>query len=71
MLNRNTSKKLQKHCLRLGETFVTADNLIDATNNTDGFADVSGALKVTALVLIKMANDFRMMASALVAVLMN
>ena len=46
-----------------GETFVTADNLIDATNNTDGFADVSGALKVTALVLIKMANDFRMMAS--------
>jgi len=46
-----------------GEKFVTADNLIDATNNTDGFADVSGALKVTALVLIKMANDFRMMAS--------
>lgn len=46
-----------------GETFVTADNLIDATNNTDGFADVSSALKVTALVLIKMANDFRMMAS--------
>lgn len=46
-----------------GETFVTADNLIDATNNTDAFADVSGSLKVTALVLIKMANDFRLMAS--------
>lgn len=46
-----------------GETFVTADNLIDATNNTDVFADVSAAMKVTALVLIKMANDFRMMAS--------
>lgn len=45
------------------EPFVTADNLIDATNNTDGFADVSSALKVTALVLIKIANDFRMMAS--------
>lgn len=45
------------------EPFVTADNLIDATNNTDGFADVSSALKVTALVLIKMANDFRLMAS--------
>ena len=46
-----------------GEKYVTADNLIDATNNTDGFADVSAALKVSALVLIKMANDFRLMAS--------
>lgn len=46
-----------------GEKFTTADNLVDATNNTDGFADVSSALKVTALVLIKMANDFRLMAS--------
>ncbi len=46
-----------------GETFTTADNLIDTTNNTDGFADVSAALRVTALVLIKMANDFRLMAS--------
>ena len=33
------------------------------TNNTDGFADVSAAMKNTALVLIKMANDFRLMAS--------
>lgn len=40
-----------------------ATNLIDATNNTDGFADVSSAMKNTALVLIKMANDFRLMAS--------
>ena len=46
-----------------GETYRTADNIIDATNNTDGFADVSSAMKNTALVLIKMANDFRMMAS--------
>ncbi len=46
-----------------GEKFYTADNLIDATNNTDGFADISAALKTTALVLIKMANDFRLMAS--------
>jgi aspartate ammonia-lyase len=46
-----------------GEKYTTADNLIDATNNTDGFADISSALKVTALVLIKMANDFRLMAS--------
>ena len=35
----------------------------DATNNLGGFADVSAAMKNTALVLIKMANDFRLMAS--------
>lgn len=46
-----------------GEKWEEAENLIDATNNTDGFADVSAAMKVTALVLIKMANDFRLMAS--------
>ncbi len=46
-----------------GEPFYTADNLIDATNNTDIFADISSGIKVTALVLIKMANDFRLMAS--------
>jgi aspartate ammonia-lyase len=46
-----------------GERYVTADNIIDATNNTDGFSDVSSAMKTTALVLIKMANDFRLMAS--------
>ena len=46
-----------------GEHYETAANMIDTTNNTDGFADVSSAMKVTALVLIKMANDFRLMAS--------
>jgi len=45
------------------EPFVTAENLVDATNNTDVYADVSGAMKITALALIKIANDFRMMAS--------
>ena len=45
------------------ENFYTADNLVDATNNTDTFADMSAALKNTALVLIKMANDIRLMAS--------
>jgi len=45
------------------ENFETSTNIIDATNNTDGFVDVSSALKNTALVLIKMANDFRLMAS--------
>ena len=46
-----------------GEQWEEAANLIDATTNTDGFADVSAAMKNTALVLIKMANDFRLMAS--------
>ena len=46
-----------------GEHYETATNLIDATNNTDAFSDVSSAMKTTALVLIKMANDFRLMAS--------
>lgn len=46
-----------------GEPYRTADNLIDATNNTDLFANMAAATKVTALVLIKMANDFRLMAS--------
>ncbi|MCF0154146.1 MAG: aspartate ammonia-lyase [Veillonella sp.] len=47
----------------VGVEFHTADNLIDATNNTDIFADISSGIKVTCLVLIKMANDFRLMAS--------
>lgn len=46
-----------------GAPFTTAENLVDATNSTDAFADISGAMKITALSLIKIANDFRLMAS--------
>lgn len=46
-----------------GHFFTTAENLVDATSNTDIFTDVSGSLKVTALALIKIANDLRLMAS--------
>ena len=46
-----------------GEKYRTSQNIIDATNNTDAFADFSSALKNAALVLIKLANDFRLMAS--------
>lgn len=46
-----------------GDIYVTARNLIDMTNNTDIFAEVSGNMKATVLMLIKMANDFRLMAS--------
>ena len=46
-----------------GENFQTADNLVDATSNTDIFTDLSSALRVTALSLIKISNDLRLMAS--------
>lgn len=45
------------------DKFVTAANLIDATQNTDSLAEFSSALKVCALTLSKIANDLRLMAS--------
>lgn len=47
----------------VGFEFETAPNLVDTTNSTDCFAEVSSALKVSALSLIKIANDMRLMAS--------
>ena len=40
-----------------------SDHLVDATQNIDGYGEVSSALKVCAMNLSKMANDFRLMAS--------
>lgn len=40
-----------------------ADNLVDATQNTDTLAAFSASLKLLALNMSKMANDLRMMAS--------
>ncbi|MBO4573591.1 MAG: aspartate ammonia-lyase, partial [Clostridia bacterium] len=40
-----------------------ADDLIDSTQNVDGFAYVSGSLKALAVNLSKMCNDFRLMSS--------
>ncbi len=40
-----------------------SENLIDATQNLDGFVFVSGALKTMAVSLSKMCNDLRLMAS--------
>ena len=34
-----------------GESFTTADNLVDATSNTDIFTDLSSSLKTSALSL--------------------
>lgn len=46
-----------------GETIESADNLVDATQNTDQVAEFSSALKVTALAFCKIASDMRLMAS--------
>jgi aspartate ammonia-lyase len=40
-----------------------AENLIDATQNADLFAEVSGLLKTLAVDLIKIGNDLRLLAS--------
>lgn len=40
-----------------------ADDLIDATQNIDGFVAVSGALKTCAVNLSKMCNDLRLLSS--------
>lgn len=40
-----------------------ADDLIDSTQNPDGFVFVSGALKTLAITLSKMCNDLRLLAS--------
>jgi aspartate ammonia-lyase len=46
-----------------GHRFETSSNLVDATNSTDSYVEISCALKTAALSLIKIANDIRLMAS--------
>lgn len=46
-----------------GRELVQADDLFDATENLDSFAEVSGALKACAISLSKMANDLRLLSS--------
>jgi aspartate ammonia-lyase len=46
-----------------GIPLLKAVNLVDATQNTDAFLEVSGALKTLAVNLSKIANDLRLMAS--------
>jgi aspartate ammonia-lyase len=46
-----------------GEEIHSADNLVDATQNTDQIAEFSSALKVTALAFCKIASDLRLMSS--------
>ncbi len=47
----------------LGEEFVQAEDLIDATQNPDGFVAVSSAVRNCALILSKIANDLRLLSS--------
>lgn len=41
----------------------SAENLVDATQNTDAYTEVSAALKVCMMNMSKIANDLRLMAS--------
>lgn len=42
---------------------VGAEHLVDATQNTDAYTEVSAALKISAINMSKIANDLRLMAS--------
>lgn len=57
---RNITVNLQKVT---GLNVVQAEDLIDATQNLDGFVSVSGALKTCAVNLSKMSNDLRLLSS--------
>ncbi len=46
-----------------GEELVRPEDLFDATQNIDGFANVSSVMKVAALNLSKICNDLRLMSS--------
>ncbi|MEG0327476.1 MAG: aspartate ammonia-lyase [Erysipelothrix sp.] len=46
-----------------GKSFVSAEDLIDATKHIDGFAHVHASLKTFAIGLSRICNDIRMMAS--------
>jgi aspartate ammonia-lyase len=46
-----------------GYPIVSAEDLVDATQNTDSYTEVSAALKVCMMNLSKIANDLRLMAS--------
>ena len=46
-----------------GIRFTQATDLVDSTQNIDGFAAISGNLKVCAIAMSKIANDLRLMSS--------
>jgi aspartate ammonia-lyase len=57
-------EKVVKHLADIsGLPLVGAENLVDATQNTDAYTEVSAALKVCMMNMSKIANDLRLMAS--------
>ncbi|MTI95587.1 MAG: aspartate ammonia-lyase [Firmicutes bacterium] len=56
-------KVIELLAFNTGLPLAKAKNMVDATQNCDVYAAVSGALKVCAVNLSKMANDLRLLAS--------
>lgn len=57
-------EKVVKHLAEIsGFPLVGAEHLVDATQNTDAYTEVSAALKVCMMNMSKIANDLRLMAS--------
>ncbi|QHE63064.1 aspartate ammonia-lyase [Rossellomorea vietnamensis] len=57
-------KSVVKHLAEIsGLPLTGAEHLVDATQNTDAYTEVSAALKVCMVNMSKIANDLRMMAS--------
>ena len=57
-------KKVSKYLADITSyPFKTAEDLVDATQNTDAYTEVSSALKIAAINLSKIANDLRLMSS--------
>ena len=54
---------VEQLCLISGLPLKSADNLVDSTQNTDSYTELSSALKICMINLSKMANDLRLMAS--------
>ena len=64
----NTTREYLNNVVRIladetHEPLSRAEDLIDATQNPDGFVEVSSAIKNFALVLSKIANDLRLLSS--------
>ncbi|MER1278099.1 aspartate ammonia-lyase [Bacillus sp. C15(2022)] len=57
-------KQVVKHLADIsGLPLVGADHLVDATQNTDAYTEVSASLKVCMMNMSKIANDLRLMSS--------
>ncbi|WP_102349667.1 aspartate ammonia-lyase [Bacillus sp. Marseille-P3661] len=62
--NPNYIKSVVRHLANIsGFPLVNTENLVDATQNTDAYTEVSAALKVCMMNMSKIANDLRLMAS--------